>query len=332
MLDQFTVDCSSTPVNVAVAGLKLQGSDAIFTNGACRFNPIGVYLDGGGNHEFVNIHCWGLYQGQKQYVNFYVDDSYRNSFVSCYADSPTKQDYAQANAVILNGIPNGGVGFYFANGSGSSGAQQNTLVNCRGYVNWDEYTTAALPANQLLYTYYETNAITNSILNFMSAGGVPAGKTNAFALEPFGAANTTIRDANLLFGGPTPVVPYLKVSKDACAGVVPLIIENTNNSFSGSGGKLQFDVGGVEKGSIQLTQGAGGVSQIMSFIAKTGQVNLDFNGHFFPVVDGTQNLGGLASRWQQAYVKNGIIVTTPDGTKNYRIAVDNSGSITSTLI
>lgn len=331
MLDQFTVDCSANPVNVTVAGLKIQGSDAIFTNGTCRFNPIGVHLDGGGNHEFVNIHCWGLYQAQKQYVNFFIDDSYRNSFVSCYADSSTKQDYAQGNAVILNGIPNGGVGFYFGNGSGFSGAQQNTLVNCRGYVNWDEYTTAALPANQLLYTYYETNGIVNSIVNFMSAGAVPAGKTDAYAAQPFGAVNTTTRDNNLLFGGPTPVVPYLKISKDAFGGTTDFVIENTNAGFAGSGGRVRFDVNGVEKGSIELTQGAGGISQLMAFKAKTGQVNMDYSGHLYPNTNGLQNLGGLSSKWLDVFTY-GVVVPTPDGTKNYRIAVDNSGNVTSTLV
>lgn len=43
-------------------------------------------------------------------------------------------------------------------------------------------------------------------------------------------------------------------------------------------------------------------------------------------------LGYASRQFLEAYLKNGTVVTTPDGTKKYRIAVDNAGAVTSTLV
>lgn len=56
------------------------------------------------------------------------------------------------------------------------------------------------------------------------------------------------------------------------------------------------------------------------------------NGKLYPTQDGVSDFGGVASRIQRAYAKQGYVVTTPDGTKNYLIAVDNAGALTTTLI
>jgi hypothetical protein len=56
------------------------------------------------------------------------------------------------------------------------------------------------------------------------------------------------------------------------------------------------------------------------------------NGKFYPNIDGTYDIGATTNRIQRVYAKQGFVVTTPDGTKNYLIAVDNAGALTTTLI
>jgi len=58
----------------------------------------------------------------------------------------------------------------------------------------------------------------------------------------------------------------------------------------------------------------------------------DGNGKISPYADGVYDIGGTGSRVQRVYAKEGFVVTTPDGTKNYLIAVDNAGALTTTLI
>jgi len=53
---------------------------------------------------------------------------------------------------------------------------------------------------------------------------------------------------------------------------------------------------------------------------------------FYPNPDNALSLGTLLNRWTEAHLRSGIVVTTPDGTAKYRIAVDNAGAITSTLV
>ena len=319
-LDGFIVSGAETPVSNSVAGLKTVGaSDAAFSNGVCRFTPIGVYMDGGGNNEFENIHCWGGYANLKQYINFYIKGSYRNSLVSCYADSPTKQDYLQNNTASIGGIPNGGVCFYFERSSVSStGSQDNSLVNCRPYVNWVAYTNAGLPANQLLYGYVDAYCFTNSITNLIDVGGTPSGVTDAFATDRWQYWSTAVKDLTLLFTSVNPVIPSLRISKegDPIDRLVPLTINNTDNAYSNSGTKIQFSVAGVEKGSVIVTQGVGGTSPEMFLTSgTTGSVKLSSAGQLAPVLDNTQNLGSASSRWSVVYAGTGTINTSDEREK-----------------
>lgn len=57
-----------------------------------------------------------------------------------------------------------------------------------------------------------------------------------------------------------------------------------------------------------------------------------FGGTIFPSVDATHTIGTNTFMFLEANVKNGIVVKTPDGTKKYRISVDNAGAIISTLV
>lgn len=317
ILDGFVVSCSFTPVSNSVAGLLVLASDAVFSNGVCRFNPIGVYLNGGGNNEFSNVHCWGGYTSEKQYINFYVKASYRNSFVSCYGDSPTKQNYALDNWATVSGMPNGGVCWYFAAGTGTSGAQENKLTNCRPYVNWDAYTNAGLASKQLLYWYLEAYCTQNAIVSLIDVGGTPPGKTQAFADNPFGAVTDTIRDSNLIFTSSTPSVPYLRLSRAKNTGdcLVPFIINNTDASFAASGTKVNFQLANVDQGSINVIQGSGGFFPEMHFTAGTSTVKLWHNGQFVPSGDNAQPLGGAANRWSVVYAGTGTINTSDEREK-----------------
>jgi hypothetical protein len=55
-------------------------------------------------------------------------------------------------------------------------------------------------------------------------------------------------------------------------------------------------------------------------------------GRMYPNADGTYDIGGVSSRVQRVYAKQGFVVTTPNGANNYLIAVDNAGALTTTLI
>lgn len=314
VLNNFFVSCSATPASNTVAGLLTLGSDGVFNNGVCRFNPIGVYLNGGGNNEFSNIHCWGGYTSLYQYINFYLKGSYRNTFTSCYGDSPTKQNYSLDNWTTVSGIPNGGVCWYLAAGSGTDGSQENKLTNCRGFVNWDQYTSAGLPAKALLYWYLEAYCFQNAVVSFADVGGTPPGKTQAFADNPWEAATPTIRDANVIFTSSTPTLPFLRISKAAASGDrrVLFTINNTDNSSNVSGCAVQFNLVDVEQGSVRVVKGTGGYFPEMYLAAGTGQVNLFSNGQFVPNTDNTQALGGASNRWSVVYAGTGTI-NTSDG-------------------
>jgi hypothetical protein len=209
VLDQFFVACSETPLNVTIAGLKNDGgSDAVFTNGVCKFNPIGVHVNDGGNCEYSNIHCWGGYADRKQYINFYIKNSYRNTFSSLYADSPTKQDYGQGNTVTLNGIPNGGVCFYFEReGVIVSGSQNNKLTNLRPYANYTAYTNAGLSGQHLLYGYFDAHCFFNSLINVV---GIDGDAKLPFLDDVYGYWNADIKASTTLLGGEENRLPYLE--------------------------------------------------------------------------------------------------------------------------
>lgn len=52
----------------------------------------------------------------------------------------------------------------------------------------------------------------------------------------------------------------------------------------------------------------------------------------YPGGDNTMELGLTASRWQKVHARSGMVVTTPNGSAKYIIAVDNAGAVTSTLV
>lgn len=51
-----------------------------------------------------------------------------------------------------------------------------------------------------------------------------------------------------------------------------------------------------------------------------------------PATDATQSLGASGRQWKDVTVVDGVIVRTPDGTKQYLISVDNTGALTTTLV
>ncbi|TNJ58676.1 hypothetical protein FE784_37985 [Paenibacillus hemerocallicola] len=57
----------------------------------------------------------------------------------------------------------------------------------------------------------------------------------------------------------------------------------------------------------------------------------EFSGGVYPKTDKGASLGGAAKRWANVHVSDGLVMTTPDGTKTYKVYVDNSGVIQAVL-
>ena len=51
-----------------------------------------------------------------------------------------------------------------------------------------------------------------------------------------------------------------------------------------------------------------------------------------PESDNSMSCGETSNRWSEVHSRNGVVVTTPNGSNKYRIAVDNSGNVTATII
>ncbi|WP_202916233.1 glycosyl hydrolase family 28-related protein [Paenibacillus mesophilus] len=58
----------------------------------------------------------------------------------------------------------------------------------------------------------------------------------------------------------------------------------------------------------------------------------DFSGAVNPKSDKGGSLGGSAKRWTNVHVSDGVVMSTPDGTKTYKVYVDNDGVIKSVLL
>ena len=144
-LDSFKISCADNPVTNA-KGLRVTTSDCHFLNGSIQFYPYGVWVQGGGNNDFVNIHPWGLYASQKMQACFVLNGTSKNTFLGCYADSPTRADYALNPEAPYASYINGGFGWWIDNNS-----DNNSLIGCRVFINDSEYTAAGLPVGQTLY-------------------------------------------------------------------------------------------------------------------------------------------------------------------------------------
>ena len=125
-------------------------------------------------------------------------------------------------------------------------------------------------------------------------------------------------------------------------GLVTVVVgDNTDGLKVTSSGnnRTNFKIGNTGSGGATWTfQTAGSgvygsAAGSLNFVKDTTTaVTFDQNNAIKPGADGTQNLGTTALRWNDVYVKSGIVLTTPDGTKAYRLAIDNSGNVTTTLI
>ena len=83
---------------------------------------------------------------------------------------------------------------------------------------------------------------------------------------------------------------------------------------------------GAGNGSITLfARNSGGYS--VGTIIGDGET-----GDVYPELSAVGTLGTTTNKWKSVYAKNGVVVTTPDNTKQYVIAVDNSGNVTTTLV
>jgi hypothetical protein len=101
-----------------------------------------------------------------------------------------------------------------------------------------------------------------------------------------------------------------------------------------NGGILMLSSGiatGSGDSSIDLYTATAGASGTTDSIP-TRKWAFQGNGKISPFADGVYDIGGTGARVQRVYAKQGFVVTTPDGTKNYLIAVDNAGALTTTLI
>jgi len=104
-----------------------------------------------------------------------------------------------------------------------------------------------------------------------------------------------------------------------------------NGAVTGITGKFQgyYSVGAQNSGNIRQDGNFGGIT-FLSVVSNSIRPRIGTSVH--GDTDNVNSLGRIDIRWKEVWVSSGYIVTTPDGTKNYRIAVDNSGNLTTTLL
>lgn len=102
-----------------------------------------------------------------------------------------------------------------------------------------------------------------------------------------------------------------------------MVLSGPNGLYFGGGGRIL--------GTASVTEIDSPSSGIDMKVLGTRAALLQAN-RFYPNPDNTLSLGTSGNRWTEAHLRNGIVVTTPDGSAKYRIAVDNAGAITSTLV
>lgn len=302
ILDGFDIVMSTAPNAVTVAGLRIFGSDGMFVNGVIKYAPIGVKGEANsGNNQFVNVHPWGLYAATKTYLPFYFTGSIRNIFTACYADSPAKQDYAQDNLVVLNGIPNGGLGWYF-----DAASTQCSLMGCIGFINTTAYAAAGLPGTNQFYDIYtaaQFTSVTNLVHNY-------AGNW----LGDVRFASNTIRDSSIVVGTPNTAnglrVAILASTSDAGGGVQNMSVENTNNAFATSESRFTWRLGGSDSTYAGSVFGPAGAS--FWYINHIGaeRFRLDPTGNWLPGADNTQNVGSAGKRMNTIFAGTGAINTS----------------------
>lgn len=163
-----------------------------------------------------------------------------------------------------------------------------------------------------------------------------------------GLVNTVIDNKRGLGFG-NPVLPSniafqfdnVSVGGGGVKGVIGNIYPNALNNGAG----LEFQArnaagtlvafGGISASISNITGGGTGVTNVGARNAggylRTFQINGD-DGFVTPDIDAVNNLGTSTKRWLRVESKEGFVVTTPDGTKRYLIAVNNAGSLTATLL
>lgn len=143
-------------------------------------------------------------------------------------------------------------------------------------------------------------------------------------------------------------------SSRACIGIRtyhPKMMINGNTMEVGGGPYIYEVLAGVSitvanQATYNTVLGSNVLGSVLSF-GQTTQVN-SLTSAFTIVSNGNgvlwngtdlyagnsdvRGLGNTSNKWKDAYLLNGVVVTTPDATKQYRIAVDNSGNVTSTLV
>ena len=151
-----------------VAGMNITAGDGHYSDIATLFCPVGVY--NAGSNFFSKVHPWSGYYnngfaGQLEMRIGFYDVAGNSHYSDCYADSPSKKDYSLSNSYSVDGMPNGGVGFYFKNGAWGS-----KLSNCCCVVNSALYEACtdgrAALTDQLRSWFVETNVRNLDITDF----------------------------------------------------------------------------------------------------------------------------------------------------------------------
>lgn len=204
-------------------------------------------------------------------------------------------------------------------------------------------------------------AFFNCYAEDVPAAGSPSADSAMFKLGYSGSTVSTNIIATIVggyYGGPNDGtrVGYA-VDCDTVSGVIisaPFIarynyaIRATANTLNGSitiSGLNCIQQNGVVTGTTDKIQGflANGVQNTgnllqTAFLGTTTLSSLitdnvaPIGTAFYPSPDGVKDLGRIDARWNDVYAKTGYVVTTPDGTQNYRLAVDNAGALTLTLL
>ncbi|TMV48952.1 tail fiber domain-containing protein [Paenibacillus mesophilus] len=303
LLNNFRL-VSSPNCDEFTKGLVVNSGDGHFTNGITIFNPIGTEVNGGSNHLSF-IHGWSGYYangkdpgtsgGREQRIGFLINAS-NNHINMCQSDSPSRKDYSQAGETILaDGLPNGGIGFFFGDAAFRVKSESCALV-----VNSTLYQNAAnadgRPVNAIIAPFY-VGGRDCSVINFR--------QENKATLAPPIFKNDSIK-------GTTTVSGCDLYSNNLHSRTLNPVLELNTQSGSSI---LKAKIDGVEVGGIKTPNTSAmsvyaldqlhldaGTATGWRLSAGGGTVRLE------PRADGGSNLGSSGTRISNFYVVNAPIV------------------------
>ncbi|MBS0870571.1 hypothetical protein JK156_21600 [Enterobacter ludwigii] len=323
-LSDFAFKCSSVDAlaggtkSLDATGLKVTGPDGYYSNGTIEFFPVGVYSEGGNNH-FSKIHPWSGYYnngldtgssgGLEMRIGFLVAGS-NQTFSQCYADSPSKRDYTLSNGTTINGIPNGGVGFYL-----STGVWNCSFSECYTVINYTLYnacTDARVGLTNQISPWLVKDGRNNRFVNCAMTPGTATAPAQ-YSSTAVANATTVIgceRETNRIFSR-VDGQDVLRVSTEL--GSVTKLIDFWGNGIN-SGFIQQRDTNTLRHyANRSLELAVGGSTPLEVYAGSDGLQQTTLR----PKVTAVTNLGDAGFRYITAY-----LTTNPNVSSDERLKSD----------